>query len=136
VKLNKCVVIKSKSINRNKVFISRGDMQDIVKGKVAGRCGNNGGTDMSNVHIWPVGCVDLVGAGGRCMHSQVVQVTGNMISGTRIGVPHVVGAGRGGRGGGALFRYIVFIKAVPTFVGGVPNLEAHLALGPRVTGLH
>jgi hypothetical protein len=46
----------------------------------------------------------------------------------------VVGTRRGGRGSSVVFRYIVFFKVVLAVVDGVPNPEAHLALGPRVAG--
>jgi hypothetical protein len=50
VKLNKCVIVKSKSMNRNKIFVGGGNMKNVVQGKIAGRSGDNRITNTSIVH--------------------------------------------------------------------------------------
>jgi hypothetical protein len=50
VKLNKSIVVKSETMNGNKVLISGGNMKDIGGGKGASGGGNNGGTNTGYVH--------------------------------------------------------------------------------------
>jgi hypothetical protein len=50
VKLNKGVIVKSKSMNRNKIFVGGGNMKDIVQSKITGGSGDNRIANTSNVH--------------------------------------------------------------------------------------
>jgi hypothetical protein len=50
LRFNKRVIIKSKPINGDKIFVGEWDMQDIGKDKIITRSGNNGITNMVNVH--------------------------------------------------------------------------------------
>jgi hypothetical protein len=45
VKLNKSIIVKSETMNRNKVLISRGNVKDIGEGKGVSGGGNNGSTN-------------------------------------------------------------------------------------------
>jgi hypothetical protein len=135
VKSNEHVIIKSKFVDIYEVFGGSGDMENVVENKVAGRGGNNGSTDMRYLHTCPICRMDLIGAGVRLLHGELVKFTGDVVGGVRISVPIIVAAVGGRRGHrGMLLRDVVFIKAVPARGHRVPYLEADLALRTRSGG--
>lgn len=50
VKLNKGVIIKSKAMNGNQIFVCGWDMKDMIKNKITIGSGNNSFTNAINVH--------------------------------------------------------------------------------------
>jgi hypothetical protein len=50
VKSNKGVIIKGKVMNRDEILVSRRNMKNMIESKIMNRDGNNGFTNMSNVH--------------------------------------------------------------------------------------
>jgi hypothetical protein len=140
VKLNKCVVVKSKMMYEDKVLVGGWDMQDMVESEGSSGGGNNGGTNASYVHTSPICRMNLVGAGVGVMHYEVVDVAGDVVCHTEVHVPRMIGARRRGGCNNPLFGHIILLKTVPV-VGRVTNFEAHLALWPRratagVPGVH
>jgi hypothetical protein len=62
MELDKGVIIQSKPMNQNKIFMSGSYMQDVIKDKITTGSGDNGFTNMSNVHTFAICCMDLIGA--------------------------------------------------------------------------
>jgi hypothetical protein len=50
LKLNKGVIIKSKAMNGNQIFVCGWDMKDMIKNKIMIGSGNNSFTNAINVH--------------------------------------------------------------------------------------
>jgi hypothetical protein len=50
VKLNICIIVKSKTMHINKVILSGGNMKDIHEGERSSVGGNNGSTNTGYVH--------------------------------------------------------------------------------------
>jgi hypothetical protein len=69
VKLNKCIVVKSETMNTNKILISGGNMKDIGEGKRVSGGGNNER-------------MNLVMTSVRIMHREMVKVTSYIICST------------------------------------------------------
>jgi hypothetical protein len=78
--------------------------------------------------------MDLIVAGVVIVHSQLVEVPGNVVGGTGIRVPIVVDAAGGGKSSIALSGNIIVV-AVPAVFGSVANLVANLALQARRTAV-
>jgi hypothetical protein len=70
-------------------------MQDVIKNKITSRIGNNSFTNVSYVHTCSISSMNLISANIKIMHSEVIQVSCNVVGGTEIRVPHVVEAIRG-----------------------------------------
>jgi hypothetical protein len=68
MKFNKCVVIKSKPMDGNKILVGGRNMQDIIKDKIMMGSGNNSFTNTSDVHTCPICSMDLIVAGVVIMH--------------------------------------------------------------------
>jgi hypothetical protein len=82
MKFNKCVIVKSKMMNGDKIFMSRWNMQHILKDKITSRCGNNGITNTSNVHTQVVRCMNLIIATIGIIHDKLVEIPSDVICGT------------------------------------------------------
>jgi hypothetical protein len=128
VKFNKGVIIKSKPMKRNKIFLGRRDVQDMIKDKITMWSGSF--TNTWNVHTCPVCSMDLIMAGVVIMHSQLVEVPGDMVGGARVHVPMIVWT-RGGGSSSTWLGNIIFFKLMPIIIGRVSNLQTDLTLGPR-----
>jgi hypothetical protein len=50
MKLNKSVIVKSKTMNGDEIFLSGWNMENIVENKITGMGGNNGITNTVNCH--------------------------------------------------------------------------------------
>jgi hypothetical protein len=130
MKFNKCVIIKSKTVNRDYILLSGRDMEDIIKNKITTSSGDNRFTNMGDVHTCPIRSMNLFMAGVVIMHSELVKIPGNMIGGAGVSVPIIIVTG-GNSSGRMRFRNIVLFKMMPTLVGRVPNFKAHLVLWSR-----
>jgi hypothetical protein len=75
------------------IFMGSGNMQDVVEDMVVRCGGNNRSTNMRNLHSCPIYRMDLIGVGVGIMHSELVKFTGDMVGGTTISEPIVVGGG-------------------------------------------
>jgi hypothetical protein len=130
MKFNKGVIIKSKPMNRNKIFLDRRGVQDMIKDKITMGSENNSFTNTWNVHTCLVCSMDLIMVGVVIMHSQLVEVPGDMVGGARVHVPMIVWT-RGGGSSSTRLGNIIFFKLMPTIIGRVSNLQTDLTLGPR-----
>jgi hypothetical protein len=130
LKFNKHIIIKGKLVDIYNIFMGSGNMQDVVEDMVVRCGGNNRSTNMRNLHSCPIYRMDLIGVGVGIMHSELVKFTGDMVGGTTISEPIVVGGGGAWRSHrGTLFKNKIFIEAIPTCGCRVPDLEAGLACG-------
>jgi hypothetical protein len=84
VKLNKCVIIKVEAMNRNEMFVSAGDMENMFEVEVMRGGGNDRSTNTSNGHTLAVGYVNLIMLVIVIMSRQFVQFPCDMICGTGI----------------------------------------------------
>jgi hypothetical protein len=72
--------------------------------------------------------MNLIMVGVGIVQCEMINVTGYMISGTQICVLRLVSAQRRCSSSCALVRDVILFKTVPTIIGGVSYLEAHLTL--------
>jgi hypothetical protein len=68
MKFNKYIIIKSKLMNGNKIFVGGRNMQDIIKDKITMESGNNSFTNMSDVHTYPIYSMDMIIVGVVIIH--------------------------------------------------------------------
>jgi hypothetical protein len=122
VKFNKGVIVKSKTMNGNKIFMGCGNMKYIIQDKIMGRSGDNSITNMSNVHTRPVGCMNLIVTVVGIMHGQLVKISCDMVRSTRICIPIVVGSARGCKGDSVRLKVGVVLISIPTLFCSVANL--------------
>jgi hypothetical protein len=92
MKFNKHVIIEDKFMNGDKIFCGIGNMESIIENKVTTGGGNNRSAKTRNLHTCPISRMDLIGAIIGIVHSEFVELTNNVVGGTRVGVPIVVGA--------------------------------------------
>jgi hypothetical protein len=83
---------------------------------------------MSYVHTRSISRMNLIMAGVGIVHYEAVEIAYYMISGARICVRRLVDAQRRCSNNFELVRDAVFVKMVPTIVGGASKLKAHLTL--------
>jgi hypothetical protein len=72
--------------------------------------------------------MNLIVADIRVVHCELVEVSGDMVSSTRVRVPVVV-AVEGGKASIPLINCGIFLITIPSDLGGVTHLAAKLALG-------
>jgi hypothetical protein len=127
VKLNKCVVIKSKMMNGYKLFVCIGNMKNLIEVEKASGGGYDRLTNVINIHTFLISSPDLIIALVPLMHHQLLKFTGDMMRSTRVEVPVWV-IGRGGSNRNVIIWSMGLIKPIPANGSCVPNLVAHLAL--------
>jgi hypothetical protein len=96
MKFNEHAIIKSKFVNRYEIFGGSGDVEHIIKNKMAGRNGNNRRTNMSHHHNCAICYMDLIRAGVGLLHGELIKVSSNVIGSTGISVLIIVAAAVGG----------------------------------------
>jgi hypothetical protein len=92
MKFNKCVIIKSKMVNKDYILLSGRDMEDIIKNKITASSGDNHFTNMGDVHTCPIRSMNLFMAGVVIMHSELVKIP-NIIGGAGVSVPIIIVTG-------------------------------------------
>jgi hypothetical protein len=85
---------------------------------------------MSNVHTWPICCMNLIRAGVGIMHLELVKIACNMIYRARVYVPSAIST-MSSSCSSAWLGYIVLLEPVPTIISGMANLQTDLTLWAR-----
>jgi hypothetical protein len=91
VKLNECIIIKSKPMNRDEIFVGSGNIQNIIKNEIAGWSGNNRFANTRNLHTCTVSRMYLIVAVVAIMHGELVELASDVIRGVGVGVPVGIG---------------------------------------------
>jgi hypothetical protein len=74
-------------MNGNKMLIGVWNMQDIIKMKKSGGCGQDRFTNVHNIHTCPIGCPNLIIAGVAVMHGMLLNFSGNVVHSPGVQVP-------------------------------------------------
>jgi hypothetical protein len=92
---------------------------------------------MINIHTCTIGYPNLIIAIIALMHGQFLQLVNDVISSTRVKVQIWIGTSIWAcHRSKAVVRDLVFIKVIPTYVGGVTHFETHMTLGVCRCVLH
>jgi hypothetical protein len=81
VKFNKIIIVKGESMNRGEIFVCSGNMENIIKNKVARRSRNNRFINTRNLHTCTISHMYLVIVNVPVMHGELVELAIDMIRG-------------------------------------------------------
>ena len=90
IKFKVCMIIRSKTVHRYKIFISSRNMKNTIKFQIGIRGTNNSMTNVTDIHTCTVCCTDLIFSLVLLLHGELLELSSDVVGGAGIRIPFCV----------------------------------------------